>query len=385
MIQSHHSFDLALVGGGLANALIALAVLERSPWRRLLMVESEARLGGNHTWSFHGGDVGRGHSFVEPLIEHRWPSYRVEFPGASRRVTQSYASVTSQRLHAQVAEAFERSAGSQLLLGKRAVHVAENYVSLADGAVFGAKLVVDGRGPERWQPRPGCHYQKFLGLELLLSGPAPVHEPVLMDARVPQEDGFRFVYVLPFSERRVLIEDTYFSATSALDTAELERRIFQYAHACGYAVKSVLRREQGVLPLPAHMPSAQPVRGPLLSGFQGGWFHPTTGYSFPAAVSLASFIARHEPEQVFGRPLVELLRERRRQQRFFCFLNRLMVGAFPPSQRFHVLERFYGLPEDTVRRFYAMQSTTGDRARILCGRPPRGLSVTHVLTTQGAA
>ena len=34
---------------------------------------------------------------------------------------------------------------------------------------------------------------------------------VVMDATVPQEDGFRFVYALPLDPDRVLVEDTYFS------------------------------------------------------------------------------------------------------------------------------------------------------------------------------
>jgi lycopene beta-cyclase len=47
---------------------------------------------------------------------------------------------------------------------------------------------------------------------------------------------------------------------------------------------------------------------------------------------------------------------------------------FAPEHRYHVLERFYRLPEPTIRRFYALELTALDRARILVGRPPRGLS-----------
>ena len=49
-----------------------------------------------------------------------------------------------------------------------------------------------------------------------------------MDARVPQEGGFRFMYVLPFTSKRLLIEDTRYSdgpelAASALETAARRR------------------------------------------------------------------------------------------------------------------------------------------------------------------
>ena len=42
-----------------------------------------------------------------------------------------------------------------------------------------------------------------------------------MDATVPQRDGFRFVYTLPFAPDRVLIEDTYYSDGLDLDPAAL--------------------------------------------------------------------------------------------------------------------------------------------------------------------
>jgi lycopene beta-cyclase len=69
----------------------------------------------------------------------------------------------------------------------------------------------------------------------------------------------------------------------------------------------------------------------------------------------------------------------------YCFwLNRLLFGAFAPEQRFEVLQRFYGLPADTIRRFYALELTRLDRTRILCGRPPRGFSALRLLQSRGA-
>ena len=57
----------------------------------------------------------------------------------------------------------------------------------------------------------------------------------------------------------------------------------------------------------------------------------------------------------------------------------MMFGWYPDDQRWHVLERFYRLPEATIRRFYALELTAMDRARIVIGRPPRGLSLRRAL------
>jgi lycopene beta-cyclase len=60
-------------------------------------------------------------------------------------------------------------------------------------------------------------------------------------------------------------------------------------------------------------------------------------------------------------------------------LNRLFFRAVTPAERWRILSRFYRLPRQTIERFYALETTPGDRARLLCGRPPRGLSLKAAL------
>ena len=47
-----------IVGGGLAGNLAALALGERGR-ARVTLLEQDQALGGNHTWSFHDGDLDR--------------------------------------------------------------------------------------------------------------------------------------------------------------------------------------------------------------------------------------------------------------------------------------------------------------------------------------
>ena len=68
-------FDVILVGGGLQNGLIALAVLHHRPETRLALVERANRLGGNHTWCFFESDVpGGATAWIDTLIVHQWPT-----------------------------------------------------------------------------------------------------------------------------------------------------------------------------------------------------------------------------------------------------------------------------------------------------------------------
>jgi lycopene beta-cyclase len=375
-MQQARSFDYVLVGGGLQNTLVALALRAYRPAATIAVVEKAATLGGNHTWSFHHSDVSaEALRWLEPLAAHRWPAHDVCFPSLRRTLAGAYASIPSARVDSVVRAALAASAGSAIFAATAVASVAARSVTLADGQVLEARLVVDARGPRAPRDPGGAGYQKFLGLELALGAPLALDRPCLMDATVPQVDGFRFVYTLPLAADRVLVEDTYFSNDPHLDEDTLRARVMDYAQARGFRDLRVLREERGVLPLPWRGPLPRPQEPPLLAGYGGGWFHPVTGYSLPVAVRLAEHVAEHEPEAVFGRDLDRLASAHRRQARFAHLLNRLMFGAYPPQERWHVLERFYRLPEATIARFYALRLRTSDLGRILGGRPPSGLSL----------
>ena len=375
-MEMTRSFDYVLVGGGLQSTLMALALRARRPGSTIAVVEKAEALGGNHTWSFHGGDVpARAMSWLDPLVAHRWPAHDVVFPGLRRTIVQAYASIPSARVDGIVRAALATSAGSAIFTGSAVATVLPRSVTLADGRLLEARLVVDARGPETRGFEEGAGYQKFLGLELAVGGPLGIGRPCLMDATVLQTDGFRFVYTLPLAADRVLVEDTYYSDSPEMHEETLRARVMDYARARGWRGARVVREETGVLPLPWRGPLPRPRHPPLRAGYGGGWFHPVTGYSLPIAVRLAEHVADHEVEQVFGPDLDRLAKEHRRQARFAHLLNRLMFGAYPPDARWHVLERFYRLPEATIERFYALRLRAVDLVRILGGRPPAGLSL----------
>ena len=375
-----NSFDYLLIGGGLQNALIALAVLERDPQARVALVERGPAVGGNHLWCFHGADLNAaGRALVAPLVVRRWDGYSVHFPGFERRLASPYSAVSSERLAERVAGVFAQCPQAALMLGRSAVRVTAAGARLDDGRELTGRIVIDARGPEAHSREHLVGYQKFLGLELELRAPCALSEPIVMDATVVQHDGFRFVYTLPLSPTRVLVEDTYFADGPELDAPTLRERALSYAEHLDLKVSCIYREEIGILPLPG---ATFPVLAgcPWLAGYAGGWFHPTTGYSFPIAARLALHVADTEPETLFGPSFTVLSREHARQQRYACLLNRLLFQAVPEHARRDVLERFYELPEASIARFYALSTTALDRARILCGRPPRGLSLQRALT-----
>ncbi|WP_419808941.1 lycopene beta-cyclase CrtY [Sphingomonas sp.] len=365
--------DVAIVGGGLAGGLLALALATRQPELDVRLIEAGERLGGNHVWSFFGADIAKTDRWLlTPLVSHAWPGYDVAFPGHARTLAQPYYSIESERFDAGVRAALPPE---RVMLGAKVLAVSATGVALQSGDRVEATGVVDARGAGDLS-RLELGWQKFLGRELKLAAPHGRAQPTVMDARVPQLDGYRFVYTLPFDETRMFVEDTYFSDTSKLTAATLRKRIDTYAAAQGWQVADVLREETGVLPIAlggdfdAYWHSSG--RGVAKVGMRAGLFQPATGYSLPDAVRLAVRIA--DTRDLSGAALHDLTHDHARatwrDRRFYRMLNAMLFRAADPPERVRVIERFYRLGPGVVRRFYSGRSTFGDKARILIGKPP---------------
>ncbi len=364
--------DLLLAGGGLANCLIAWRLRQLRPEIEPLLVEAGAALGGSHVWSFHGSDLTPAQlDWIGPLIERSWPRHEVRFPALERRLHGSYHTLTSTRLDRMLTA----SLGDRVVRNARVGELGPRGARLADGSRLEAGAVIDGRGAEA-SPALNIGFQKFVGLHVELAEPADLAGPILMDATVEQRDGFRFLYTLPFTEHRLLIEDTRYSDGPGLDRAEMRRAIARYAERQGWRIRRVMAEEEGALPIVLDGDIREfwrrAARGVPRSGMRAALFHPTTGYSLPEAVRLADEVAGLETltSEELDRRIRRRSMELWRRGGFFRLLNRMLFQAAEPELRFKVLERFYRLPEPLIRRFYAGRPSLGDRARILIGRPP---------------
>lgn len=361
--------DLLLVGGGLANGLLALRLSQVRPDLDVRIVEGADRLGGVHTWSFFDADLTEAQqAWIAPLIVHRWPAYHVRFPQFERRLSTGYRSVTAERF----AQVVQSALPERIMLNAPVASVSPREAVLTDGRRLRARAVIDGRGPTA-TPDLALGFQKFVGLEVRLAQPHGLTEPIVMDACVDQAGGYRFLYTLPFDERTLLIEDTRYTDGADLDREVFRQGVLDYAAQQGWAIETILREEDGVLPvaldgdITAHLKRHGPV---ALSGLRAGLFHPTTGYSLPDAVRLADHLA----ESLRVDDVADDIRRRARdvwaERGFYRLLNRMLFRAAKPQERYKVLERFYRLPQPLIERFYAAGSTLGDKARILSGKPP---------------
>ncbi len=347
--------DLVLVGGGLANGLLASRLRHTRPEVSFVLLEAGPSLGGNHTWSFHGTDVTSSQrAWLEPMCSMNWHRHSVLLPGVKRMMGGGYHSIRSSDFDRHLRDELKDRVRTKSAVAE----VGATHVVLATGERLETKAVIDGRGTNLSFP---CGYQKFLGQDLILRAPHGLEQPLLMDATVEQIDGYRFIYVLPWSERHLLIEDTYYSNTAALDLPAVRERIATWVAARGWSIEQVVREEAASLPIPVAGDAPRFDR-PVV-GVAAGLFHATTGYSLPFAVDVAERICSAEDLSAVAltRMLGEVSARHWESQRFFRVLNRMMFRGAKPTERVRIFSAFYQHDEAMIARFYAGKLSFADK------------------------
>ena len=138
----------------------------------------------------------------------------------------------------------------------------------------------------------------------------------LMDFNVPQEKGCSFMYVLPFTSKRALVEWTFFSPEWQ-DPVFYEDQLHQYIATHFKSQYSVKSKEWGKIPM--HQDIFAPIgqHGEVQIGTLGGMVKPSTGYAFLRIREDSKGLAA----QYFGGSNVA----RKRLQARFKFYDALML------------------------------------------------------------
>jgi len=390
MTMSERGCDIAIVGGGLAGGLIALALAEKRPQVSVRLIEAGPAPGGNHRWGWFGTDLSHeGKALMKRFTVTRWnEGYDVAFPDYRHHVRTRYRSLSPQDFAAGLAAMLPAGA---ILVNSPAASFDAAGVTLASGERVAAGAVIDCR---EFAPTANLSggWQVVLGRYLRTSRPHRVKRPMIMDATVGQSRSFRFVCVLPLGECELFLEDTYYQDSPVLDHDASMRRLDRYAGRRGWNGE-MTGGETAVLPVIsggdfAAWQDERRIDGVARAGAHAGFVHPLTGYTVPFAVETALAVAR--AKDLSGSALAAMLDERAQAHwhatRYYRRLGSMLFGAARANKRWKVFERFFHLPSARIERLFAARSTRFDRLRIVCGKPPvPPLRALRALTTSRPA
>ena len=289
-------FDYLIIGGGASGLSLAyhMAREPRLADKKVLLVEPDAVKADDRAWRYWAA----GDTPFAAVEAHRWARLVIRTPDFEKvlaldpyryrmvRAGDFYAFVDAEL--AARPQQFTRLTGRVTALaeapgGSAAGTSAGVVATLEDGRRVAARYVFDSRPPQLARDPARYRYleQHFLGWEIETDtdefDPTTVQ---FMDFRVPQHGQTRFVYALPFTARRALVEFTVFSE-QVLQKAEYEAELRTYlAGRLGGRPYRIVAEEGGSIPMTDHPLPARASAHVLNIGTRSGRSKPSTGYTF---------------------------------------------------------------------------------------------------------
>ncbi len=249
------AYDYIFSGSG-AAALSLLSRMSDHPFfrkKRILLLDKSPKNSNDRTWCFWEEKPG----YFEPVVYHRWPSlsfFSNHFSSSLQTGAYEYKMIRGIDFYRYCLEKLEKMDNLEWKYGN--IHFEKrsgNSLLFCDGQLIDTEGAVVFNSI--YQPSPASSQtidllQHFKGW--IIETALPVFDPVcatLMDFRVAQSEGASFVYVLPLSTNRALVEYTLFTE-KLLEPGQYDRALSSYIQqflATGqYEVKE---EEFGVIPM----------------------------------------------------------------------------------------------------------------------------------------
>jgi lycopene beta-cyclase len=365
---------VAILGAGLSGLSLACALLEENVSDPIVLIDRREAWGRDRTWCTWASETMR---FSE-LASHRWPAWRIvdgDREAVARSPRHPYLHFDSRDVYGEALRRLETASNVELRTGHTVTGLTADPrtgrpVIHANRGEIEATTVYDALGPNspllRGQPRGEIELvQSFLGWDVEVE--KPIFDPgmaTLMDFRSDSHHGLRFLYVLPFSSTRALIEDTSIGragATAAERRALLEEELAARSGGAGWQVH---HEERGVIPMSTR--SFKLHRGAHVHavGAAAGSIRPSSGYAFSRIQRHCSLVARAHAR---AQPFPTRVTPARVSALDAIFLRALDTDP----QRFpEVFLRLAGrVPGDVFARFMTDLSTPAEDARVIAALP----------------
>ncbi|WP_426058404.1 lycopene cyclase family protein [Hymenobacter sp. B1770] len=286
--DARFDYDYLLVGGGAAGLSLAyyMAQEPRLAGKKVLIIEPEAKNQNDRTWSYWADKP----MVFDGLAAHDWGQIAFRSPDFEKVIdlgAYRYRMIRGLEYYDFVRRALTANAQFTLVKGtvEQLHNTATGVEAHSSAGQFTARYAFDSRPPDlRQLQQPQKHrylLQHFVGWEVATD--TDVFDPAVvefMDFRGEQHHEARFIYVLPFSKRKALVEYTLFSETP-LAKAEYEAAIREYLEATlGVKDYRIEAEEIGAIPMTDHPLPARVGARIINIGTRGGRAKPSTGYAF---------------------------------------------------------------------------------------------------------
>lgn len=301
--------DYIILGGGLSGLMLAYKMSKEQFFRdkQIIIIEKDASKENDRTWSYWEKSPSEWNS----IIRKTWKNSIVK--GQNKKVILDMHPYQYHTIHSKdfydfinlklqqcdniqlVFETFENieEKGNEII-----VNTNENSYTckkLFNSILDSEEYTKDSKYPYLYQHFKGWYIHTD-------QSQFDENTATLMDFSIPQKKETRFMYVLPFSEHKALIEFTLFTP-NLLSRAEYKAELIHYIAKEFRGNFEIYERENGIIPMTCHPFHLKNSKNILYIGSAGGWTKPSTGYTFKRTDEytnrLISFIKNDESFEKF--------------------------------------------------------------------------------------
>ncbi len=372
------AFDYIIVGAGGAGLSLLMRILDEPDLvqKKILLIDKTPKKGNDRTWCFWE----KGTGYFEHLVHRSWDRLLVKHPKGEIDLPMNGYSYKMLRSSDFYRHCFERIklAGQQVQLvygNVTGIDCTEGKVTV-DGLTYTGSIVFSSVLTQAPNLSPKHWYllQHFRGWWIETA--SDVFDPGqanLMNFRVPQNHGCTFMYVLPLSKRKALVEYTLFSAnelTSEQYDEGLTSFIEKELGLKDYHIKEV---ENGVIPM-TNYPFAAREGKVVFLGTAGGQTKASTGYTFS---NMQKHSARVVQGLLHGNPKLFIHAAPAR----FSLYDRILLRVLY-EQKIPGADIFFRLfkrnPASRIFRFLDNESNLGDEFAIVMSAHRRVFSLAAI-------
>ncbi len=279
------SFDYIISGAGCAGLSLALRLIDSGKFneKKILLADLSFEKTNDRTWCFWE----KGNGFFESLVYKQWNKFWFYGDGLSKLQSiepYHYKMIRGIDFYKYALQIIRQQPNVTIMESRiDSLHSdAKETWALINGEKFSARYIFNSIQFKKPELGVNDHYllQHFKGW--IVDSKNRVFNPeeaVLMDFRIPQNRGTAFVYTMPFSENRALIEYTLFTDT-VLEEADYEEVLETYVeNITGMGNYEITEKEFGVIPMTTHRFPEQDHHIYHI-GMAGGQTRASTGYTF---------------------------------------------------------------------------------------------------------
>ena len=325
-------YDYIICGGGASGLLLANALLSDKHFndKKILIIEKDSKTDNDKTFGFWNDKE----SVLDNIVFKEWEYAEFRDSNSHNSFLLSpykYKMIKSNEFYLYIGDKISKASNFTYLNSTvKEIDKVNNTVKTDDGE-FSSTIIFSSIYNEVSFKKYPLLKQHFIGWTIETKDESFDNNKItFMDFSVDQKDEIRFMYILPFSKNKALIEYTLFSGDIISDD-EYEKEIKTYLKKKNILNYSIVEKEKGMIPMSCYPFFENNTDTYFQIGTAGGWSKPSTGYTIKNSIEKIDIIINSLKQ---NKPLSKIRFKNRFWYYDLLFLDVLIASKGKGSQVF---------------------------------------------------